>query len=406
MSSIYPLLRPYWEPVSERPGVLVAVASLDAPYELAGACWMVPNELPAAVIVGRHSQCNLQVNSLLTELSLRHLAVLSYWSDDGLWVQIHDLETAVGFGSHHGAALRSVRFSGTATFSLGRLGLGVFETGRGMPELEGLCRTLPESVYFAARSSHRRPSMVPSRADGSVTHIEDRPRSVYLKDVPATGVEVGRIRLWDGGDVREAPVTDEALERGILLGRYPRCAFSFEQNDNVSRVHMMLLKLDGRNYLVDTASTNGLCKRDREDESVAVALAPVHFADRFDFAGARLGFDPPEGTEPKPPSSRSASLSRFAPLGLSDPSALGILDLLDRNAGLMTWDSLASAYAESDQDQAGPLTEALAFLRGALGARQRSSDEPWLQVDSEARLVRLNRRALKAFLDGSSSDPE
>ena len=56
----------------------------------------------------------------------------------------------------------------------------------------------------------------------------------------------------------------EALDLGVLLGRYPRCdnqptdAASIFSNESVSRVHVLLLRIQGKTYALDVASTNGL----------------------------------------------------------------------------------------------------------------------------------------------------
>ena len=55
-----------------------------------------------------------------------------------------------------------------------------------------------------------------------------------------------------------------SLAQGVLLGRYPRCdndrldPFNVLANPNISRVHVLLLEIDGAVYALDTASSNGM----------------------------------------------------------------------------------------------------------------------------------------------------
>src|SRR6185436_13232851 len=46
------------------------------------------------------------------------------------------------------------------------------------------------------------------------------------------------------------------LERGLLIGRYERCAFGAE-DDRLSRVHLLLLRDGDQVWAIDTASSNG-----------------------------------------------------------------------------------------------------------------------------------------------------
>ena len=55
------------------------------------------------------------------------------------------------------------------------------------------------------------------------------------------------------------PVGLSALDRGIVIGRYGRCAGTRAlRHDSVSRVHALLIRRDGRLFLADAGSTNGV----------------------------------------------------------------------------------------------------------------------------------------------------
>src|SRR5947209_19997638 len=52
-------------------------------------------------------------------------------------------------------------------------------------------------------------------------------------------------------------VWSDQLERGILVGRDDRCSHGGVDEGNLSRVHLVLLSVEGEVWGIDTASTNG-----------------------------------------------------------------------------------------------------------------------------------------------------
>jgi hypothetical protein len=54
-------------------------------------------------------------------------------------------------------------------------------------------------------------------------------------------------------------VSREQLGRGVLVGRYGRCGIELGGADlGISRVHLLLFRVEERIIAVDTASTNGI----------------------------------------------------------------------------------------------------------------------------------------------------
>ena len=50
------------------------------------------------------------------------------------------------------------------------------------------------------------------------------------------------------------------LSTGILIGRYTRCDKAFQPFltiNSISRIHSLIVEVEGRMYIIDTASTNG-----------------------------------------------------------------------------------------------------------------------------------------------------
>jgi pSer/pThr/pTyr-binding forkhead associated (FHA) protein len=70
-----------------------------------------------------------------------------------------------------------------------------------------------------------------------------------------------------GGGCEMIQLGATAAARGVLVGRYERCATSLIRDgghDRVSRVHLLVIELDGALYALDTASTNGTLLGDQE----------------------------------------------------------------------------------------------------------------------------------------------
>ena len=62
----------------------------------------------------------------------------------------------------------------------------------------------------------------------------------------------------------------EALERGILIGRYERCLNLGEELSTLSRVHLLIPKIGLDVMAIDTASTFGSVRRSGAFESVVL----------------------------------------------------------------------------------------------------------------------------------------
>jgi hypothetical protein len=72
----------------------------------------------------------------------------------------------------------------------------------------------------------------------------------------ARGAQVGRLELRAGDAAESYPVHAEDLARGLLIGRYDRCALGAEDL-RLSRVHLLLVRDGTICWAVDTASGNG-----------------------------------------------------------------------------------------------------------------------------------------------------
>jgi len=76
---------------------------------------------------------------------------------------------------------------------------------------------------------------------------------------------VGQLVLKHEGREERLHVGTEALERGVILGRYARCVGGVSSmSESVSRVHAVLIAVDGEVHLLDAGSTNGVFIGEKE----------------------------------------------------------------------------------------------------------------------------------------------
>ncbi len=86
----------------------------------------------------------------------------------------------------------------------------------------------------------------PARANSELVGADEQP--------------LGALRVSARADTQTVVLGERALDAGILLGRYERCdthGASVLDDDNISRVHVLIIRIDDVVYAVDTASTNG-----------------------------------------------------------------------------------------------------------------------------------------------------
>ncbi len=271
------------------PGVLVCAA--DARGRVEGTLWLSATESLRAGTVGRHGLADLP---LLGDdgLSLRHLLVLAHRDGSRIRLRAMDLATPGGFQAETGGVLRAVQADGPVVLRVASYSLFLFPTGARPPwnpDAADPWRTLPPRLVLTEERARPRPVRErPPREPGSGTVVTLRPGPIE----PGLGPEPlllehelpeGALVLSTPGGRAELGVGATALERGLLLGRYARCAASTGEIDSqVSRVHAALLRHDGRLFLVDTASTNGITLRGEK-----VKCAPVQVGDWYAF-GDRL----------------------------------------------------------------------------------------------------------------------
>jgi hypothetical protein len=81
--------------------------------------------------------------------------------------------------------------------------------------------------------------------------------------------EVGQLSVTSGGKSQKIAIGERAAEGGILLGRYERCdthGATVVAHHGISRVHVLVLKIDSDVYAIDTGSTNGTTRTGSDAE--------------------------------------------------------------------------------------------------------------------------------------------
>lgn len=267
---------------TSEPGV--AVVAVDTRRDrVAGSMWIAAK--PGAIncgVIGRHGQCDLFLDGD-GALSLRHLVVIVEpavdWGGPGgadVRYRLIDLRTGTAFLDEDGRQLEAATALGPAFVSIGRYLLLCFPTGGDEWPRDTIAAlaALPERIYIDERDAEpdRWRRRVPF-AEG--TGVEEPPRSASASVItavrgpararidarsehePRHGVLTLASRL--GRDVIDVGV--DALHRGLLLGRYRRCDTAGAQSlalERISRVHVLMIEIAGRVWMIDAASTNGI----------------------------------------------------------------------------------------------------------------------------------------------------
>ena len=273
----------------------VAVFALHGQRGIAGHFWLAATDQLRAGTIGRHGSVDL----LLTDdegLSLRHLLVLVKIGSLGLRLHVADFATPAGFQAEEGGILRAVEANGTLVLRSASYSLFFFPTGGELPwarEAADPWATLPNRLLLAEERKTRvsAPGRLESRpAETNVTFRNGpmEPGPEPLLD-PNEAVE-GHLVLINGSSAQRVPVGAKALDRGVILGRYSRCAGdTTEMNHMVSRVHAVLLRFDGELHLIDAGSTNGVLKGAQE-----VKCAPVEPNCDYQLGGMRVRWESTE----------------------------------------------------------------------------------------------------------------
>lgn len=253
-----------------------------------------------AGIVGRHDACDLYLHGN-SDLALRQLAIVlepvHNWERRSTQIRYRmlDLRTKQGFMDESGRPLRGLRCEGPAIVRSGGFALFVLPLGdpTDWPELAGdAWSMIPERVYFDEldRSPagsmpiqvRAQPNPNPAFADGTFASMPGaRMRSSVVmrthgprdtaSSLASAGDRAGTLELIGKQQRGTLTLGHEALQDGVLIGRYARCdGASLLDDRSLSRVHGLMLHTGDSLLFIDTASRNGSRLRGDRDARLFV----------------------------------------------------------------------------------------------------------------------------------------
>jgi hypothetical protein len=212
-------------------------------------------------------------------LSLRHLAVLVHRKQlrRPVGFRVLDLRAPTPFTDEQGRWLQSVEAQGPVMIRCASLALMFFPTeagGAGWPESANEAwRNVPERVYVEGKSLGRERGPVCGakrwRVEGELSRARPVGQTlvgtlpgplVASAESSDSGSSRGELRLRSQLGRASVKLGARALEQGVLIGRYERCdtaGLRLLSVPSLSRVHLLVIELDGALHAVDTASTNG-----------------------------------------------------------------------------------------------------------------------------------------------------
>jgi hypothetical protein len=283
------------------PGVAVVAIDIGRRRLSGSLCIAAKPGHANSAIIGRHGMADLFLEGD-PAMSLRHMAVLVYplrdWENTGggdVRYRVLDLRTRTAFEDEQGQRLEAVAAEGPIFLRCGGYALMFFVTGdlaSWSDDANAAWSAVPERVYLHEhvaepdRWARNRRAQVAAQSNrqasgggaARVTMVQASrgPSRARLNLLAAEEPALGRLELSNGKHVQSLLIGRYAADEGILLGRYDRCdtgGASVFDHPSLSRVHCLVIDLDGVMYAVDTASTNGTYLSGHEEEVRIVSLS-------------------------------------------------------------------------------------------------------------------------------------
>ncbi len=238
----------------------VFVAMIDSNGSAAKSQVLAPGE---SVVFGRHEQVGLQHYS--QDVSLRHVAVAvaPASTETEALVRMWDLATGRPFLTEDGQATEALTADGPVFATVGSVLIAVIPLASLPKELptgtDALWNSLPsrEVISRVATGSVVQPLAPPPQTNfGQGTRV-NRVRSLLPIENCDPAMAIGTLTLSTSAGSRKFFLSAEALERGVLLGRYGRCLTIEGKIEDVSRVHLLLSQVGPDIMALDMASSVG-----------------------------------------------------------------------------------------------------------------------------------------------------
>ena len=215
--------------------------------------------------IGRHSCCDLRIPIRHRDISLRHAMVLFQSLPLAKTsLRVIDLHTPLGLWDEDGASFQACESNGSMFLQIGDIYLILLLTQNWKP----------------TESAHDAYLQIPDRISVEASDFDegDLERSTLIRKRKSTvmfggfdqeqydkGEPLGHLQLSGPRGFECLTVTPELIDRGLLVGRYERCAFTEDQADgHLSRVHLLFIRNGPELLAIDTGSSNGSYHDDLE----------------------------------------------------------------------------------------------------------------------------------------------
>ena len=223
-----------------------------------------PNGMEVAV-VGRHRNADFWLGA--ASIALRHLLILMRGGHGAERPRYHvlDLRTEAGMMDERGQALRSFEADGPVFFQVDRTSFLTLPTAAPFAWPDdpiAAWNAFPARTYNGTPFRHRRSDRMMDSFDDDVrTNVGIGSGVVHVTRALTTGSPVGSVEIQNGKGRLSLLVDKAALRAGVLLGRYDRCdsgGANLLALEQCSRVHALLIEVNGAVHIIDTASTHGV----------------------------------------------------------------------------------------------------------------------------------------------------
>jgi hypothetical protein len=265
--SHYDEIRRRCAPLAGQDGL--AIVAIDEAGVAASAFLPRRREALEVAVVGRHRMADVWLRS--PSVALRHLLILTRAGHGSAPTRyrVLDLRTETGLMDERGQALRSFEADGPVFFQIESTSFLALPTATPFAWPDdplAAWNAFPSRMYDGEPFHHRRRNGLRERKvwdddDDAKTSVGIGPGVVDASRALAKGTTVGTIELQTERGRLSLSVDDAALRAGILFGRYERCdvgGVEVLEVRGISRVHVMLLQVDGELHVIDTASTMGV----------------------------------------------------------------------------------------------------------------------------------------------------
>ncbi|MBK9259464.1 MAG: FHA domain-containing protein [Polyangiaceae bacterium] len=264
---------------ARRPGFVIGVVDKDMRLMAAEL-----GEAGCAITIGRHTKCRIRLPS--ERVSLRHVVALVLEDEPGVpMIRLWDLNTREPFSTEDGNKNCAVVSDGPTYLAIGPFALWFLpctantkwpgrstEAWDAMPPRSFIDRRAPLPPSRRAGVNALPPPKKkgsPYRSFDENSRITTLAPPLLLGDDEEPELAWATIRLQSRTAKAKRSVSAERLEQGLLIGRYERCGLSLGEIDkNVSRVHLLLVRIGSDVWAIDTGSTNGVRKAGKGVEAL------------------------------------------------------------------------------------------------------------------------------------------